>query len=348
MNKKSTFDLLTTVAQGGCSAKLPATVLHKVVANIPKINHENLLVGTDTSDDASVWKISDDVAIIQTTDFFPAVCSDPFEFGQIAAANALSDVFAMGGKVITALNLVMFPSSKIELEVLEEILRGGAEKMIEAGGCLSGGHTIDDDVPKYGLAVTGTVHPDKIISNDNAKAGDVLILTKPLGAGVLAAGWRNGKASEVNYRAAIENMKILNMDTAEVMQKHSVRCCTDVTGFGLIGHLYNMSRASKVTIEIKVKDVPLLSGAAKLADDGHIPCAAFKNEDMLGDQLLDSGVDYGLKMLCFDAQTSGGIVMTVSSDKAEAVLADLEAAGTCCHKVIGRVVEKTDYEIVLR
>ncbi len=348
MTKKTSFDLLTTVEQGGCSAKLPAHVLQQVVTNIPKLTHERLLVGTDTSDDASVWKISDDVAIIQTTDFFPAVCSDPYEFGQIAAANALSDVFAMGGEVITALNLVMFPSDRIDLSVLEEILRGGAEKVIEAGGCLSGGHTIDDDVPKYGLAVTGTVHPDKIISNDNAKRGDVLILTKPLGAGILVAGHRLGYAEESHYRAALENMKELNLNAAKVMQKHGVQCCTDVTGFGLIGHLYNMSRASNITVELNVSDIPFLDGAYELAEMGCLPCAAFKNQDMLGEKLHDTGVDYNKKMLCFDAQTSGGVVMTVPADKADAVIADLKNSGTRCHHIIGKIVDKTEHEIILK
>ena len=188
------FDLLSTVVYGGCSAKLPANELNKALADLPKTPNKNLLVDIETHDDAGVYKINDEVALIQTTDFFPPVCSDPFEFGQIAAANSLSDVYAMGGKAITALNIVMFPA-KVPLEILKEILKGGIDKVLEADCVMVGGHTVVDDVPKYGLAVTGVVHPQKIITNSAAKAGDVLILTKPIGAGIIMAGKRINEIS---------------------------------------------------------------------------------------------------------------------------------------------------------
>lgn len=206
--KTSDFDLLQTVDQGGCSAKLPAQLLDAIIRNIPILQDERLLVGTETHDDAAVWRVDDQTAIISTTDFFPPLCSDPYEFGQIAAANAMSDVFAMGGVAVMALNLVMFPSSKIDIAVLEEILKGGADKVAEARAVLAGGHTIDDYPPKYGLAVTGIVHPDSIITNSCAKAGEKLILAKPIGTGAISAGQRIGEVSQRDYQAALDTMKL--------------------------------------------------------------------------------------------------------------------------------------------
>lgn len=333
-----TFDLLSLVEQGGCSAKLPAHLLQQIIHQIPKLSSENLLVGTDTSDDAAVWKINSETALIQTTDFFPPLCSSSYEFGQIAAANALSDVFAMGGEVLTVLNLVMFPSTSIPIEELKEILRGGAEKIIEAGGFLAGGHTIDDEIPKYGLAVTGVVHPDRIIANDRAQQGDYLVLTKPIGSGAILAAHRLGLVSPSDYQFALDNMKVLNRSVAQIMQKHQIKCCTDITGFGLLGHAMHIANASKVQMEFYTREIPFLPSAFTLIDDGCIPCGAFKNLDYVSPVLDATSVGYSDKMICCDAQTSGGILMCVPGNILDSVLTDLKSENTPCACVVGKIV----------
>jgi selenide,water dikinase len=343
-----TFDLLSTVEYGGCSAKLPAAKLSEALKDLPKIVNERLLVGIETHDDAGVYKLTDELAIILTTDFFPPVCSDPYDFGQIAAANALSDVYAMGGKAIAALNLCMFPSTKIPLEVLSEILRGGLQKIEEAGAVVAGGHTIDDFPPKYGLAVTGIVHPDKIITNDKAKPGDMLILTKPVGSGVVVAGKRIGEVNDGDYQACLDNMKLLNMAGAEVMQIFGVRCATDVTGFSLLGHGLKMAQASNVTFEINSTDVPVLPGAYQLAESGCIPGAAFRNLEFVDpDTSFGKDVDYSMKMLCCDAQTSGGLLICVPEWKADECKATLIDRGYERAEIVGRVVQKREKALVV-
>ena len=334
------FDLMTTVEYGGCSAKLPASELERLLGDLPVLTDEKLLIGNDTHDDAMVWKINDETALISTTDFFPPVCSDPYEFGQIAAANSLSDIYAMGGTAVTALNLVMFPSSKIPMEVLHEILRGGADKCIEAGTVIGGGHTIDDYPPKYGLAVTGTVHPEQIIANSEAKPGDILILTKAIGTGVLAAGRRVGLASAKDFQAALESMKQLNKFAAEIMQEVGVRCATDITGFSLIGHAMKLGRESGVRIEIDSTLIPRLPGVCELLEDGCIPGAAFRNLKYVeADTVFAPGVDYNLKMLAADAQTSGGILMCVPEAKVVQALDKLRGVYKSA-AVVGRVLPR--------
>lgn len=331
------FDLLTTIEYGGCSAKLPAKELDKALAGLPKTTHPDLLVDTETHDDAGVFKINEEIALIQTTDFFPPVCSDPYEFGQIAAANALSDVYAMGGEVLTALNLVCFPAN-IPLEVLKEILRGGIDKVKESGGVIAGGHTIVDDTPKYGLAVTGKVHPDKIITNAAAQPGDVLILTKPIGAGTIMAGHRIGEVDEKRYQVVLESMKQLNKNGAELMQQFGVKCATDITGFGLAGHALKMAMGSNVTIEIETKKVPLFEGAYDLIELGCIPGACFRNLEYVEDHcVFDQSLDYNLKMLMFDAQTSGGLLICCPEERAMEMIHKLKQAGYNKSAVIGAV-----------
>jgi selenide,water dikinase len=343
------FDLLSTVEYGGCSAKLPAQKLSEALKDLPKIVNERLLVGIETHDDAGVYKLTDDLAIILTTDFFPPVCSDPFEFGQIAAANALSDVFAMGGKAIAALNLCMFPSEKIPLDVLREILRGGLQKIEEAGAVVAGGHTIDDYPPKYGLAVTGIVHPDKIVTNDKARPGDIIILTKPVGAGVIIAGKRIGDVSDADYRTCLDNMKLLNKAGAEIMQEFKVRCATDITGFGLLGHGLKMAQASNVTLEIDSTAVPVLSGAYELAENGCLPGAAFRNQEFVEqDCLFEKDVDYSMKMLCCDAQTSGGLLMCIPEVRADELKMALIDKGYQRTEIVGRVRKKGEKSVVVK
>ncbi len=285
--------------------------------------HPNLLVGINTFDDAGVYKITDEIALIQTTDFFPPVCSDPHEFGQIAAANSLSDVYAMGGKPITALNLMMFPEEQIPLDVYTEILKGGNDKVVESGAVIIGGHTINDYPPKYGLAVTGIVHPEKIITNSNAEVGDVLILTKPIGSGIIVAGQKLDEVSQDDYRNALENMKLLNKEASEVMQKYNVKAATDITGFSFLGHALKMAQASDVSFSIRSKKIPLLSGAYELADLGCFPGACFRNQSYVERNCSFRNVDYNLKMLMFDAQTSGGILMCVRAADVDSVLKEL-------------------------
>jgi selenide,water dikinase len=335
--KLPVFDLLTTVEQGGCSAKLPPGVLFEALGRLPVDSDPNLLVGLGTGDDAGVYRLTDEIALIETTDFFPPVCSDPYDFGQIAAANALSDVYAMGGKVLTAMNLVMFPATGIPFEALHEMIRGGQEKIQEAGGILVGGHSIADYPPKYGLAVTGVVHPQKLIHNANAEPGQLLILTKPIGTGALVAGQRLGQASEVDYRGAIASMKQLNRAAAEIMQEFGVRAATDITGFGLLGHALNIAQASSISLEIDTAKIPALPGAMELLDSGCIPGACFRNLDHV-EASADFAPDlaYSRKMLALDPQTSGGILLFAPPEKAEAILAALHARCSARAAVIGR------------
>jgi selenide, water dikinase len=342
------FDLLSTVEYGGCSAKLPAQKLSEALKDLPKIVNERLLVGIETHDDAGVYKLTEDLALILTTDFFPPVCSDPYEFGQIAAANALSDVYAMGGKAIAVLNLCMFPSTKITLDVLSEILRGGLQKIEEAGAVVAGGHTIDDYPPKYGLAVTGLVHPGKIITNDKARVGDMLVLTKPIGAGAVIAGRRIGSVSDADYRACLDNMKLLNKAGSEIMQEFGVRCATDITGFSLLGHALKMAQASKVTIEIESTEMPVLSGAYDLVENGCIPGAAFRNQEFVEPcALFGTTIDYSMKMLCLDAQTSGGLLMCVPEVRADEMKLVLIDKGYPRTEIIGRVKKKGEKDVVV-
>ncbi len=331
------YDLLSTVEYGGCSAKLSAKELHEALAGLPSTPHPNLLVNIDTHDDAGVFKISDDVALIQTTDFFTPVCSDPYEFGQIAAANALSDVYAMGGKVLTALNIVAFPAG-VPLDVLSEILRGGIDKVIEAGGVMMGGHTIVDDIPKFGLAVTGTVHPERIVSNAEAQPGDVLILTKPIGAGIVMAGKRIGEISDQKYQTVLDSMKQLNAAGAEIMQKYDVKCATDITGFGLAGHALKMAQASRVSLHIDTSKVPLFDGAFDLAGLGCIPGACFRNMEFAENDIeFGNNVSYEHKMLMMDAQTSGGLLICCKNENSKHIVEELKKAGFTNSCTIGSV-----------
>ncbi|MEN8158381.1 MAG: selenide, water dikinase SelD, partial [Bacteroidota bacterium] len=229
MNKP--FDLLTTVEYGGCSSKLPAGLLSEVLKELKVPDDPNLLVNVDTHDDAGVYRLNDETALIFTTDFFPPICSDPFEFGEIAASNALSDVFAMGGTPLLALNLMMFSQNEIPIEAFGAILKGGDSKVREAGALTIGGHTIDDHPPKYGLAVVGTVHPDKLITNAGARPGDRLVLTKLIGSGALVSGQKNGLSGEKDYRRSLDQMKLLNRSGAEAAVKYGVKGMTDITGF---------------------------------------------------------------------------------------------------------------------
>lgn len=343
----TSFDLLSTSAYGGCSAKLSPSALSDLLAAIPLIKDARILVDIETHDDAGVYKLNDDTALIVTTDFFPPVCSDAYTFGQIAATNALSDVYAMGGTPLLALNLTMFPSKDIPLEVLGEILAGGQNKINESGAFTMGGHTIDDNPPKYGLAVVGTVHPDNLVTNAGLSPGQLLILTKPLGVGVLMAAQRMGMAEDEAYAQALEQMKLLNKAGASCMQLYGVKGATDVTGFGLLGHALKMAEASGVTLQLSLSSLPVLPQVMSLLESGCIPGAAFRNAAFVKEHVLYAPTcTVEQKMLACDAQTSGGLLIGVDADKAENLLAELHA--TSLHPkatVIGEVIPRRNKAI---
>lgn len=339
-------DLVKMFGQGGCSAKLPAKELAKVLAKLPVLKSENLLVGHEHSDDAAVWKISDDVAIVQTTDFFPPVCSDPYTFGEIAAANSLSDIYAMGAKPITALNLVMFPSDLLPISVLDSILEGGAAKIKESGAVLCGGHSISDSSPKYGLVATGIVHPNEVIRNDQAEVGDILILTKPLGTGTILAGRKLEMVNDQQYAEAIDSMRLLNKSAAEVMQKHKIRSATDITGFGFLGHTLEIAKGSKKYISIDSSIIPVFTGVMDLLKAGCIPGASFKNQEFCQEDVsFAANISYETKMMLFDAQTSGGILMCVPPNKVTNVMEDLLAEGLKSSTIVGEVKLAGQYRV---
>lgn len=343
------IDLLQMVEYGGCSAKIPPKQLEEILKFLPLPEDANILVDIDTHDDAGVYKINEELALVLTTDFFPPVCSDPYEFGEIAAANSISDVYAMGGDPVLALNIVMFPAAKFPMEVYAEILKGGYAKATEAGVRIIGGHTIDDFPPKYGLAVVGFIHPKKIISNAGAKPGDVLILTKPAGIGVILAGHRMGMSSNEDLSSAKAFMKQLNKTGAEVMKKHDIKGATDITGFGLAGHALKMAKASHVSFNINMKNVPLAGNCYKLIDDGCIPGAAFRNLDYAETDIeFMNDLDYNLKMIAFDAQTSGGLLFSAPSEKAKEILKDLHSEGLPHSNVIGNVIPQGEKYIYLK
>jgi selenide,water dikinase len=336
------YDLLQNVEYGGCAAKLPAADLIRALDGLLISTHPNLLVSIETHDDAGVFRINDELALIQTTDFFTPVCSDPFEFGQIAAANALSDVYAMGGDVLTVLNIVAFPAN-VPLEVLREILKGGIEKVNEAGGIVVGGHTIVNETPVYGLAVTGTIHPGQIITNSAARPGDLLLLTKPLGAGTMMAGKRIGEAEPIHYQAVLESMKQLNKRAVPLMQKYGVACATDITGFGLAGHALKLATASGVTIKIYAERLPVFDGVFELLNLGCIPGACFRNLEYVETQAsFAENLNYEHKMLLMDAQTSGGLLICCQPDVADDITDELRDAGFEKTALIGEVQEKTE------
>lgn len=349
MISDNSFDLLSTVEYGGCSAKLAPTELTELLNSIPLLKNENILVDIETHDDAGIYKINDTMALIVTTDFFPPVCSDPFLFGQIAAANALSDVYAMGGVPLLSLNLTMFPSKDVSLTVLRDILAGGQDKINEAGAFTMGGHTIEDTVPKYGLAVVGTIHPDKLVTNSGIKEGQKLILTKPLGIGVMIAAQRLGIAEDTAYTTALDQMALLNKKGAECMLKYGVTGATDVTGFGLLGHAVKMADASGISIQLASDQFPIIPTVLGLLEEGCIPGAAFRNLSFVREHIhVASSCSTELKMLACDAQTSGGLLIAVDADKADALLSDLHQTGVHpTTAIIGEAIAKRNKSIYL-
>ena len=323
---------------GGCTAKLGAGILNRVLERLPKgPADENLLIGYDSKDDAAVYQVSEDTAIVQTLDFFPPMVEDPYTFGKIAAANALSDIYAMGGEVKTALNIVCFPEN-MDLNILGEIMRGGSEKVIEAGATLAGGHSINDADVKYGLSVVGVVHPNRIYANNRGKEGDFLILTKKLGVGIVCTANRVGAASREAMEEAIASMTTLNKYAARICQDFEIHACTDVTGFGFLGHLHEMLDG-KLVCRIDSEKVPVIEGALDYANEFLLTAAAQRNRNHVGEFVSFEDMPFAMEEVLFDPQTSGGLLIAVSREEAGKLLKRLQEAGLPA-EIVGELLKK--------
>lgn len=314
----------------------------QVLRQLPQINDPNILVGTNTADDAAVYKVNDSLAIVQTVDYFTPVVDDPYTFGQITAANSLSDIYAMGAQPLFALNIVGFPSKKLSMDVLADILKGGAAKATEAGISVIGGHTIDDPEPKYGMVVTAVINPSQVITNAGAKEGDILVLTKSLGLGIITTAMKKGLASQEAIVEAIEVMSTLNKSAAEVMVKVGVNACTDITGFGFLGHLHEMAKASHLGAKIFLDDVPVIQEAWNLITNqsGVVPGGTRKNLEFLNkDIILNQGITEIDLLVLADAQTSGGLLISVSEEKLPKLIQGLKEAGVQTSAIVGKMVK---------
>lgn len=320
----------------------------QVLRSLPPQTDPNLLVGCDLFDDAGVYRIDAERALVLTVDFFPPLVDDPFTFGQIAAANSLSDIYAMGGKPLTALNIVGFPDKELSIDILGEILRGGAERVSAAGAVIAGGHSVRDTEIKYGLSVTGIVHPDRIFTNAGAKAGDMLVLTKPIGSGVLTSAAKAGKISADALGEACAVMIDLNAAASEAMIEIGANAATDITGFGLLGHAYELASGANLSVEIDAASVPLIDRALELARNGILTRAHKSNLEHLGDAISIEAVEDALVGVLADAQTSGGLLIAVPEDRANALVADLNARGTKCAAIIGRCKPRGMSKLTLR
>lgn len=331
----------------GCAAKIGPSVLDSVLKNLPKFEDSNLLVGFDKKDDALVYKVSDDKVVIQTVDFFPPMVDDPYTFGQIAAANALSDVYAMGGNPTIAMNLLCFPSC-LDPSIMHDILSGGYSKVQEAGAIIAGGHTIADPTPKYGLCVTGFAHPSEILTNSNAKTGDILVLTKPLGIGILNTAAKAELLTSAEIKEVTKIMTELNRYAKESFANLKVNACTDITGFSLIGHGYEMASGSDKSIEIFSDNVPILPKALEYANMGIIPEGMYNNQDYLKDIFkCSTNIPQEMHDVLLDPQTSGGILLSMPEKDAKEYLSRMECY-TPWTRIIGEVTDKKDYSIIIK
>lgn len=321
-------------------AKLAPSDLAQVLSKLPPQSSENVIVGFETADDAGVFRLSDETALVQTLDFFTPVADDPFVYGQVAAVNSLNDVYAMGGTPLSALSIVCYPQ-KGDWDILERILTGGQSAMNEANVVVIGGHSVDDQEMKFGYAVTGVVHPDKVMTNSGAQPGDVLVLTKPIGTGAINTAVKNARASKDTEAAAIAAMTTSAALASSVMQKVGANSCTDITGFGLIGHAFEMAKASRVTLSIDSGSVPLLPDVLQLIAMGMLTRGDKNNRIYVGEAVrMAKSVSREMQSALFDPQTAGGLLISLPEDKAEALLAEISDA-----RVIGRVGRQTDHLI---
>ena len=340
---KTDVRLTSMVKTSGCAAKLPPEKLHRVIDNLPLMESEKLLEGFENADDALVYRVADDIVCVQTVDFFPPMVDDPYIFGQIAAANALSDIYAMGGEPSVAMNLMCFPSC-LDLDVMDRILRGGMAKAKEAGAVIAGGHTIEDPTPKYGLCVTAFMNVRDVWSNKDALPGDAVVLTKALGVGIINTAAKGGKASPASIEAAVDSMTRLNKVARDKARNHTVHAATDVTGFSLAGHSQECAFASGVTIEIDTSSLPVLDGALELARYGFLPEGRYTNEDWLFGKIgFEEGIPLEMKDLVLDPQTSGGLLLFMPPSEAEAFVREMDKS--FC-RIIGKVSEKKDTDVV--
>ena len=330
--------LTQLVEKAGCASKIDRATLNEVLGTLPPIDDPQVLVGMAAGDDAGVYQIPDGPAIVQTVDVFSPSVDDPYTFGQVAAANSLSDVYAMGGKPISALSIIGFPVGEVPSDVMRDILRGGIDKMNEAGVPVIGGHSIKDGEVKAGFAVTGLIDPERMVTNDRAMPGDVLVLTKPIGVGIIAFASQIGRAPAGSVEATAKSMTMLNKAAADCMIKHSAHAGTDVTGFGLIGHLAAMASASSVDVEVTWDDIPLFDGLIECVEAEIIPGGVERNRESSGAAVTaGEGVNSRMLDVCFDPETSGGLLISIEAEKADALLADLKAAGHAEAAIIGKI-----------
>ena len=315
---------------------------------IPTIHDDRLIVGYDKSDDASVYLINDDLALVQTLDFFPPIVSDPFLFGQIAAANALSDIYAMGAKPVFALNIVGFPEETLPMEVLEQILLGAQDKTHEAGIPILGGHSVEDPEPKFGLVVSGLVDPKKVIKNQGARPGDVLVLTKPLGTGIITTAIKRGLVEPDLEKEVVTVMSTLNKKAAEIMLQFGPHACTDITGFGLLGHLAEMLRNTEVSAELEMNKIPFIREVKNLAAAGTIPGGSYNNLEFVSEEVSFNGLSKINQLLLADAQTSGGLLIALNPVDAATFIERFNAESNIKACVIGKILRKQGYLIDVR
>ncbi len=309
----------------------------QVLSKLPQVEHPDLLVGSSTGDDAAVYRLDDRLGLVLTVDFFTPITDDPYEFGSVAAANSLSDVYAMGGRPLVALNVVGFPAA-LAGEMLGDVLRGGYDKAAEANCLIVGGHTVDDNEPKYGLSVVGLVEPGRHVTNAGARPGDVLVLTKPLGTGIVTTGCKAGVAPPGSVEVAVETMATLNRAASEAMMEVGVNACTDVTGFGLMGHLTGMLRASGVGAEIRASSAPVLPGVDELLSQGVAPGGTHRNEAGVADYVdWDDAVSSDQRLILCDAQTSGGLLISVPEDRLSQLLSALESRSVETRSIVGHI-----------
>lgn len=328
----------------GCGAKVGAGMLSQLLGGLPVHRDERLLVGYDTSDDASVYQISSDLVLVQTVDFFPPIVDDPYTFGKIAAANALSDIFAMGAEPKLAMNLLCV-SPQMDDHAIHELLRGGYETVYEAGAIITGGHTIQGEEPKYGLSVSGFAHPGKFLKNCTAQPGDVLILTKPLGIGILTTAAKVDLAPPEAYRQAIHSMCTLNRAARDIMMRFEVHSCTDVTGFGLLGHSCEMAEGSHATIALHWEQIPCLPGVYELAQMGILPEGMYRNRKFAQPRVwVNSDIDVAMQDILYDPQTSGGLLIAVAEKDAQPLLHALQSEIPCA-SIIGQVLPREGYDV---
>ncbi len=321
--------------------------MEKAIRCLPRQNNPDLIVGLDRADDAGVYKLNSELAIVQTVDYITAIVDDPYTFGMIAAANSLSDIYAMGSKPITAMNIIAFPTDTMDMSVMTQVLSGSLAKLNEAGVTLIGGHSVKDSELKYGLSITGIVHPDKVITKSTARAGDRLMLTKPLGTGILTTALKAGMLSEETKARLSEQMMRLNNNAAAAMIDAEVNACTDITGFGLLGHACEMAENSKVAIEIFADKVPFIPETLEFTRMGLVPEGMYANQEFRVDMVRDGGTDEDLLSVLYDPQTSGGLFISVPAEKAEALLASIRRGGDGDAAIVGQVVDKPEGQIIL-